>query len=190
MTIRMIMYANGKATHTVTSHWYRSSRACGVGSEWVAGIHPLQGSFPDSSPSVHIRCGCCVCFDAERSVCSILQACHRTHKEGKPPTRLNRVGGQLWYVYHRLRREWVSQTDSSVEQTVEQFLHLCRSECTDVNGVVGCFGHRLRCRCTSLECVESSDACGLDCGVGCSIVLGVAPPVVATVFTKPCLVLG
>jgi len=30
------MNANEKATHTVTSHWYRSSRACGVGSgEWV-----------------------------------------------------------------------------------------------------------------------------------------------------------
>ena len=38
VTIRMIMNANGKATHTVTSHWYRSSRACGVGSgEWMDG---------------------------------------------------------------------------------------------------------------------------------------------------------
>ena len=68
VTIRMIMNANGKATHTVTSHWYRSSRACGVGSgEWVGcslytncglysehpvnGLHithHVQGWFPDS----------------------------------------------------------------------------------------------------------------------------------------------
>ena len=39
---------NRKATHTVTSHWYRSSRACGVGSgEWVHGTHPVRW-FSDS----------------------------------------------------------------------------------------------------------------------------------------------
>ena len=38
VTIRMIMYANGKATHTVTSHWYRSSHACGVGGGEKAGM--------------------------------------------------------------------------------------------------------------------------------------------------------
>ena len=50
VTIRMIMNANGKATHTVTSHWYRSSRACGVGSgEWAdvqGGVPPFSSGQP------------------------------------------------------------------------------------------------------------------------------------------------
>lgn len=46
VTIRMIMNANGKATHTVTSHWYRSSRACGVGSG--EGVN-VQGGVPSLS---------------------------------------------------------------------------------------------------------------------------------------------
>jgi len=58
VTIRMIMNANGKATHTVTSHWYCSSRACGVGSgEWVAHYSPCARVGPESEsvcPSVWV----------------------------------------------------------------------------------------------------------------------------------------
>lgn len=58
VTIRMIMNANRKATHTVTSHWYRSSRACGVGSgEWVGcllytncGLYSKLAELPHSTP--------------------------------------------------------------------------------------------------------------------------------------------
>ena len=50
-----------KATHTVTSHWYRSSRACGVGSGEKAGMQAayilqhnrdadLLGSLTPASP--------------------------------------------------------------------------------------------------------------------------------------------
>lgn len=51
-------HGNRKATHTVTSHWYRSSRACGVGSgEWVGcslytycGLYSELAELPHSTP--------------------------------------------------------------------------------------------------------------------------------------------
>ena len=53
---------------------------------WVAGsgctVHTPCGGSLIPSPSVHIRCGCCVCFDAERSVCSILAGRAIAHTRG------------------------------------------------------------------------------------------------------------
>ena len=68
------MNANGKATHTVTSHWYRSSRACGVGSgEWVAHYAPCARVVPESEsvcPSVWVLC-VPICTRSSCQVCKV-----------------------------------------------------------------------------------------------------------------------
>ena len=77
--------------------------------------------------------------------------------------------------------------DSSVEDAVEQVFKLLTAEGTGVNG--RCFGHRLRCRCTS-ECFACvGDVLGLEDLVGCLTVVA-RPPVFATILTKPCLLFG
>ena len=46
VTNSILYYVNAKATHTVLSHWYLSSHACGVGGgEWVN----VQGGVPSLS---------------------------------------------------------------------------------------------------------------------------------------------
>ena len=84
---------------------------------WVAGsgctVHTPCGGSLIPSPSVHIRCGCCVCPSCQ--VCKVssvhpIQCCSRTHKgKGKPPTRPESSGWRrLWCCTTVLRREWVS----------------------------------------------------------------------------------
>lgn len=76
-------------------------------------VHTPCGGSLIPSPSVHIRCGCCVCPSCQ--VCKVssvhpIQCCSRTHKgKGKPPTRPESSGWRrLWCCTTVLRREWVS----------------------------------------------------------------------------------